>query len=115
VVFFEMRNPVQSLWTIIPNMYLQGAICQWGWWGFPPPRAYTSFPLLNYFYYFHHYIVIINNQNTKLILIVHFDLPGVSQRHRARRKQFYFENQPDFLAFYKSNFLSASSAQKTKA
>ena len=53
--------------------------------------------------YFHHYIVIINNQNTQgpssFWLCCDFDLPGASQRRRARRKQFYFENQPDLLAF----------------
>ena len=58
--------------------------------------------------YFHHYIVIINNQNTQspcsFWLCCDFDLPGASQRRRARRKQFYFENQPDFLAFQKSDF-----------
>ena len=43
-----------------------------------------------------------------------FDLPGASQRRGARRKEFYFENQADFLAFHKTNFLSVSSAPKQK-
>ena len=64
---------------------------------------------------FHHYIIIINNQNTKapcsFWLCCDVDLPGAS---RARRKLFYFENQLDFLAFHKSNFLSASSELKQK-
>jgi len=119
---YEHKQLIPTVNYFTLNIHGQGAICR------RMRFAGGDSRLLNYFYprwgqnlyphlkYFHHYIVIINNQNTKgpcsFWLCCDFDLPGASQRRR--RKQFYFENQPDFFAFHKSNFLSASSAPKQK-
>ena len=105
---FENLNNFHKL-----SPYNQGAICRWGWWGFPPPLVYTSYPLLNYFYprwgqnlsphpkCFNHYIVIINNQNTQgpwsFWLCCAFDLPGASQRF-CRPCHFSFRGETQQLS-----------------